>query len=242
MLVEISRSNFPYQNAGAIFLYLFSLVTPTTAFTFSENSPTSSAPTGLKPVTLFARILSKEKFTPDRYTNKNVGSLNYAGVYISWPQSETKSLPLQGYSDLQINQKALQKTMTFQYDTCNQILRFNPSYSQDEAHWLSFDAANVHTSITPLTLTTSFMSAARVQHHMDVRSWDPLLSIGMEYVSFTGLEMNLKTDKGFVKITRPVKDMVDDAPFKGAYHDYPYKPGIVSSRSLAARQAQHGWL
>ncbi|KAF3214501.1 hypothetical protein TWF192_006088 [Orbilia oligospora] len=201
--------SFKLRSAGFILLALLSFIAPAS----SNNSPTS-APTGVKSVALFARILSKDKFTLDRYTSKNVGALNYAGVYLSWPQSETTSLPLRGYSDLQINQRALQKTSTFQYDTCNQILRFNPSYSKTEAYWLSFDTSNTQGSITPLTLTTAFMSAARIQHHMNVRSWDPLLKIGMEYVSFADLDANPKRDKGSLKITKPVKDMVNDAPLK----------------------------
>ncbi|RVD83440.1 uncharacterized protein DFL_007826 [Arthrobotrys flagrans] len=198
-----------FRNAGIILLSIFFLV----AQASSNNSPTL-APAGQKSVALFVRLLNKEKFTPNRYTTKNVGALNYAGVYVSWSQSETMSHPLRGYSDLQINQRVLQKTSTFQYDTCNQILQFNLPYPKTEAHWLSFDAANIHKSITPFTLTTLFTSAARIQHHMDVRSWNPLLSIGMEYVSFVDLDVNLKTDKGSVEITKPVKDMVNDAPLK----------------------------
>ncbi|KAK6510880.1 hypothetical protein TWF506_009971 [Arthrobotrys conoides] len=209
MLAKLSVYEISFRSAAAVLFALIFLITPA-----SSNDPPILVPTGLQSVKLFARILNKEKFTPDRYTSKNVGALNYAGVYVSWPQSETTSLPLRGYSDLQINQKALQKTSTFQYDTCNQILRLNPSYSKSDAYWLSFDSSNSQNSIAPLTLTTSFINAARIQHHMDVRSWDPLLSIGLEYVSFVDLDGNPKTDKGLVRITKPVKDMVNDAPLK----------------------------
>ncbi|KAK6334779.1 hypothetical protein TWF718_010225 [Orbilia javanica] len=197
------------SNTGVIFFCLLLIIAPV----LSNDTPIPT-PTGLKSVGLFARILSKEKFTPDRYTSKNVGALNYAGVYVSWPQSENALLPLRGYSALQINQRNLQKTSIFEYDSCNQIIRFNPSHSKAEAYWVSFDAPNIQKSITPLTLTSAFTSAAKIEHHMDVRSWDPLISIGMEYVSFVDFDAKLKTDKGIVRISRPVKDMVNDAPLK----------------------------
>ncbi|KAK6529751.1 hypothetical protein TWF281_008912 [Arthrobotrys megalospora] len=111
--------------------------------------------------------------------------------------------------------QSIRKSSIFQYDTCNQILRFNPSDSQTEAYWLSFDTSLADRSITPLELTTAFTNAAKIQHHMDVRSWDPLLSIGLEYVSFVDLDARSNVDKGGVRINKLVQDMVDDAPLKG---------------------------
>ncbi|KAK6354291.1 hypothetical protein TWF730_008702 [Orbilia blumenaviensis] len=209
MLSEKPVHGFSIGNITITLLSILSLIAPA-----SPNNLSPSEPAGLSAVKLFARILNKGRFTTDRYTSKNVGALNYAGVYISWPQSETTSLSLRGYSELQIAQRSLQQTSTFQYDSCNQILRLNPAYSQTEAHWVSFDASNAHASIAPLTLTTTFMTAARIQRHMDVRNWDPLLKIGMEYVSFVELDERLKMKKPSVKITKTVKDIVDDTPFK----------------------------